>query len=100
MTHQGQEVQTNTSDITSELEGKNLGEMIQLWRNTAESEMRMNLLTILQNQKLGLNEVENFSLGLRYNFKSGKMQDLKNKPLDRVIQSAMALKMKDEIHHH
>ena len=60
----------------------------------------MNLLTTLQNKKLGLNEVENFSLGLRYNFKSEKMQDLKDKPLDRVIQSAMALKMKDEIHHH
>ena len=28
------------------------------------------------------------------------MQDLRDKPLDRVIQSAMAMKMKDEIHHH
>ena len=93
MTYQGQNNQTNTSDITSKLEGKSLSEMLQLWRETAESEMRIN-------KKLGLNEVENFSLGLRYNFKSEKMQDLKDKPLDRVIQSAMALKMKDEIHHH
>ena len=74
--------------------------MLQLWRDTAESEMRMNLLTVLKTKNLGLNEVENFSLGLRYNFKSEKMQDLRDKPLDRVIQSAMAMKMKDEVHHH
>ena len=100
MTCQSLENQQNCSYNTSNLEGKHLSEMLQLWRDTAESEMRMNLLTVLKTKNLGLNKVENFSLGLRYNFKSEKMQDLKDKPLDRVIQSAMALKMKDEIHHH
>ena len=100
MTNQSQNPTIQTSDITSKIEGKYLSEMRELWKDTAESEMRMNLLTTLKEKKLGLNEVENFSLGLRYNFKSEKMQDLRDKPLDRVIQAAMATKMKDEIHHH
>ena len=53
------------SDITSNEEGKVLGEMIQLWQDTATSEMRMNLMQTLKGKKLGFNEVENFSLGLR-----------------------------------
>ena len=72
--------------------------MQQVWRDTAASEMRMNLITDLKGKNLGFNEIENFSLGLRYNFKSEKMQELKDKPLKSVIQAAMATKMQDEIH--
>ena len=50
------------SDITSKIEGKVLGEMIQLWQDTANSEMRMNLMQTLKGKNLGFNEVENFSL--------------------------------------
>ena len=100
MTYQSIKNNIQLSDITSKIEGKNLSEMRQLWKDTAASEMRMNLMTILKEKKLGLNEIENFSLGLRYNFKSVKMNDTRDKPLERVIEAAMATKMQDEIHFH
>ena len=90
----------NISDFTSKIEGENLSEMRRIWKDTAASEMRMNLLTTLKGKNLGLNEIENFSLGLKYNFKSEKMKDMRDRPLDRVIQAAMATKMQDEINHH
>ena len=99
MIHQSYQNQ-NTSNFTSKIEGEDLSEMTRIWKDTAASEMRMNLLTTLKGKKLGLNEIENFSLGLRYNFKSDKMKEMKDKPLENVIQTAMATKMKDEIHHH
>ena len=72
MTNQSQNPTIQTSDITSKIEGKYLSEMRELWKDTAESEMRMNLLTTLKEKKLGLNEEENFSLGLRYSQKRCK----------------------------
>ena len=57
------------SDITSKLDGTSLGEMIKIWKDTAASEERINSLKYLSNKKLGLREIEQFSLGLRYNFK-------------------------------
>ena len=100
MIHQSFKPKIRISDITSKIEGEDLSEMTRIWKDTAASEMRMNLLTTLKGKKLGLNEIENFSLGLRYNFKSDKMKEMKDKPLENVIQTAMATKMKDEIHHH
>ena len=100
MTSQSKTQTVKLSDITSKIEGKYLSEMQQIWKDTAASEMRMNLMTELREKNLGLNEIENFSLGLRYNFKSEKMQDLRDKPLNRVIKAAMQTKMQDEIHFH
>ena len=71
MTHQSQ-VLPNTSDFTSKLEGKDLGEMRQIWQDTAASEMRLNLMSALKDKNLGFNEIEGFSLGLSYGFKSEK----------------------------
>ena len=90
----------HTSDITSKLEGENLGEMRKLWRDIAASEMRLTMMSGLKGKNIGFNEVENFSLGMKYNFKSEKMKDLKDKPIERVIEAAMATKMRDEVHHH
>ena len=70
MTYQSITTKTQIIDITSKLEGKYLSEMQQVWRDTAASEMWMNLITDLKGRNLGFNEIENFSLGLRYNFKS------------------------------
>ena len=74
MTHQSQDLQ-NSSDITSKVEGKDLGEMRQIWQDTAASEMRLNLMSALKDKNLGFNEIEGFSLGLSYGFKSEKMKE-------------------------
>ena len=73
MTHQSLNNKLS-SDITSKIEGKDLGEMRQLWQDTAASEMRLNLMSELKNKNLGFNEIESFGLGLRYSFKSDKMK--------------------------
>ena len=80
------------SDITSKIEGQNLGEMRRLWKDIAASEMRLTMMSGLKGKNLGFNEVENFSLGMKYNFKSEKMKDLKDQPTARVIEAAMATK--------
>ena len=92
--------QTNYSDFTSKIEGSELGEMRQIWKETAASEMRLNLMVELKGKKLGFNEIENFSLGLKYNFKSEKLKEKSEKPVEKVILAAMNIKIQDEKHHH
>ena len=58
------------SDFTSQIEGSDLGELRQLWQDIAASESRMILMSALMGKKLGFREIENFSLGLKYSFKS------------------------------
>ena len=88
------------SDITSIIEGPDLGELKQIWQDIAASESRMNLMSALKGKKLGFREVENFSLGLRYSFKSDKLRDLKDRPIEGVLKAAMQVKMRDEKYHH
>ena len=88
------------SDITSLIEGKDLGELVQIWRDTASSEMRLNLMSELRGKDLGFAEIEKFSLGLNYNLKSSKMKEQPEKPNLKVIRSAMDFKMKDERYLH
>ena len=47
MTYQSQ-YKTHHSDITSKIEGRDLGEMVQIWEDTAASEMRLNLMSTLK----------------------------------------------------
>ena len=61
----------NSSDITS-IEGKDLGELKKLWKDIAASEVRLKLMSELKRKKIGFNEIEQFSLGLQYDFKSEK----------------------------
>ena len=82
--------------ITSLVEGKELGELKKLWRDIACSEQRLKLIAELKSKKLGFNEIEMFSLGLRYNLKSEKMKDPSRKPTQQIVEAAMALKMRDE----
>ena len=88
------------SDFTSQIEGSDLGELRQLWQDIAASESRMILMSALMGKKLGFREIENFSLGLKYSFKSEKFRDQNNKPIEGVIRAAMQVKMTDEKQHH
>ena len=87
------------SDLTPKIGGKDLSELLKLWKDIARSEVRLKLMVELSKKDLGFNEVENFRLGLKYNLKSEKLRDKSNKPIQKVIKSAMNLKMRDEIHH-
>ena len=80
------------------MEGPDLGELKKLWREGACSEERLKLMTELKNKKIGFNEIEMFSLGLEYNLKSTKMKET-NKPTQRVIETVMEMKMRDEAQH-
>ena len=60
------------SEITSLVDGKELIGMVKMWQDVACSEARLNLLARLQEKKLGFNEVEKFSPGLKYSLKFGK----------------------------
>ena len=86
------------SDITSIVDGQVLGDMIQVWKDTAVSDSRLNMIAELKHKNIGFNEIEQFGLGLKYAFKSEKLQETSNKPIKKVIQAAMQVKMKDEIH--
>ena len=87
------------SNITSIIDGKDLGDLRDTWRNTATGEARLKMITVLQKKKLGFNEIQQFGLGLKYSLKSEKMQDSSDKPVQRVIHAAMEVKKRDEIQH-
>ena len=84
------------SEITSKVDGKCLGEMVQVWKDIAASEVRINTLETLKSRKLGLREVEQYSLGLRYGLKSRKMQNGNSKPVEGVVEASMMVKIRDE----
>ena len=88
------------SDFTSKIEGNDLSEMRKVWQDTAASEMRMDLMATLKSKKVGFREIENFSLGLSYNFKSSKLQSSRTRPTENVVKAAMQVKMVDEKYHH
>ena len=87
------------SDLTRKIRGKDLSELLKIWKDIASSEVRLKLMTELRNKNLGFSEVENFRLGLKYNLKSEKLRDQHSKPIQKVIKSAMSLKIRDETHH-
>ena len=67
------------SDITSIVDGQVLGDMIQVWKDTAVSDSRLNMIAELKHKNIGFNEIEQFGLGLKYAFKSEKLQETSNK---------------------
>ena len=85
------------SDITPLVGGKDLSGMKKVWEEVAVCEARLNLLVQLRDKKLGYNEIEKFSLGLKYSLKSSKIKKLGTKPVLKVVKAAMDLKMKDEM---
>ena len=87
------------SDITSRIDGRELGGMLKLWKECAISEARIKLIADLKMRKLGFNEIEQFGLGIKYSLKSKKLAEKNDKPIESVIQAAMKIKLRDEIHH-
>ena len=87
------------SNITSIIDGKDLGDLRDTWRDTAASEARLKMITTLQKKKLGFNEIQQFGLGLKYSLKSEKMQNKNDKHVQKVMHAAMEVKKRDEIHH-
>ena len=77
------------------MERTNRRARIRCWQNLARSEMHIWLLGELKRYNIGYNEVEDFCLGLKYNFKS---MGLKNNDdaMTEVVRVAMKLKMGDE----
>ena len=84
------------SDITPLIGGLELSGMKSLWEGIAISESRLNMIAKLQARNLGFVEIEQFSLGLKYSLKSEKMRENNTKPIQKVIKSAMDLKIRDE----
>ena len=52
------------SDITSRIDGSDLGGMLKLWKDCAASEARIKLIAELKTKNIGFNEIEQFGLGL------------------------------------
>ena len=80
------------SDFTPIVGGENLSAMGGLWREIAVSEMRLEMLKELRTLNVGYQEIEEFSLGLTYQFKSQKMKDARNEPNKELIKAAMERK--------
>ena len=77
------------------MEGTNRSARIKCWQNLARSEMHVWLLGELKRYDVGYNEVEEFCLGLKYNFKSMGLQNNDDAMIE-VVRVAMKLKMGDE----
>ena len=85
------------SSTTSDSEGTSLGEKEKIWSEVASTEMRINLMNNLINNKVGFNDVEMFNLGLEFNMKSKSLKDGDRERDTTVIEAAMRRKRKDEI---
>ena len=88
------------SSVTSQVEGKELGELRKLWKDIAGSEERLKLMSELRKRKIGFNEIEMFNLGLEYDLKSEKLRNPGKKPTHKITEAVMNLKIKDELNHH
>ena len=78
--------------------GKERRAKVKLWKNLAESSARINLLRILIREGIGLNEVEEFGMGLQSKFKSQKFKNsakLTRKD-GKIVEHAMKNKLADE----
>ena len=76
---------------------------VKLWKNVAESSARINLLKVLIKEKLGLNEIEKFNLGLQCKFKSNKFKNSEvqvTRKDGKFIQQTMKTKLADEQCYH
>ena len=70
--------------------------MVKVWQEAAHSEQIVELLSELRSLGIGVNEVEQFNLGLKLNFKSEKMKNGCEVEERKVVKVAMDLKVRDE----
>ena len=88
--------------MNSQVRGPDLSSALGIWKKHAESELRIWLMEELDKQKLGLPEVENYSLNLGTHFKSRKFKNIyKNQKNEDSVNSdiifvSMKIKLKDE----
>ena len=73
--------------------------MRKLWQDITASEVRVQQMSVLKGKKLGFQEIELFGLGLKQSFKSEKMREQNDKAIEKVIEAAMSVKIKDERYH-
>ena len=77
------------------MEGVNRSARTKIWQDLAHSEMRIWLMTELKKYNVGYNDVEDFCLGLKYNFKSEKLKN-KDDAMDEIVRVAMTVKLRGE----
>ena len=53
------------------------------------------MMTELKKYNVGYNDVEDFCLGLKYNFKSEKLKN-KDDAMEEIVRVAMTVKLRDE----
>ena len=70
--------------------------MVKVWQDAAHSEQLAELLSDLRRIGIGVNEVEQFNLGLKMNFKSDRMKNGCEAEERKVVKVAMDLKIRDE----
>ena len=77
------------------MEGMNRSARTKIWQELAHSEMRIWLMNELIKYRVGYNDVEDFCLGLKYNFKSEKFKN-KDDAMEEIVKVAMTMKLRDE----
>ena len=90
--------------MNSERGGSYLSSELNVWKKHAASEMRIWLMEELDKERIGLPEVENFSMNLGNHFRSRKFKKkFKNKDFEKknsdgedLINVSMEIKVKDE----
>ena len=77
------------------MEGQNRSARTRIWQELAQSEMCIWLMIELKKYNVGYNDLEDFCLGLKNNFKS---ENLKNKDdaMEEIVRIAMTVKLRDE----
>ena len=70
--------------------------MVKVWREVAASEQRLELLSELRELGIGLNEVEEFNIGLELNYRSERMKNQCKAAERKVVKVAMDIKIRDE----
>ena len=77
------------------MEGRNRSARTKIWQDLAHSEMRIWLMLELKKYNVGYNEVEEFCLGLKYNFKLENYQN-NDDAMEDIVRVAMEIKFRDE----
>ena len=83
------------------LGGMEAREAAKLWKSIAESMARINLMRSLIKEKVGLAEIEEFSLDLSSKFRSYKFKNGSHRSkYDKSTEKFMKLKLADDQHYH
>ena len=96
-------IKTSVSTTPSSIGGQERRVKIKVWQKVAESSARLNLLKALIKEKIGLNEIEEFSIGLQCKYKSQKFKNSADQVIrkdGKFMEQAMKSKLADEQCYH